>query len=76
MAKSQIPVVGEAFKGYVNGQIDARQKIYGSGFSQNRTPQQITYLNSNTPWVKLASSVSILEDTDGRERLKKTRSWC
>ena len=71
MAESQIPVVGEAFKGYVNDQIVARQKMYGSGFSQNRTPQQITYLNSNTPWVKLASSVSILEDTDGRERLKK-----
>ena len=71
MAKSQIPVVGEAFKGYVNDQIDARQKIYGSGFSQNRTPQQITYLNSNTPWVKLASSVSILDDDNGRERLKK-----
>ena len=32
MAKSQIPVVGEPFKEYVNNQIDARQKIYGSGF--------------------------------------------
>ena len=37
MAKSQIPVVGEPFKEYVNGQIVARQKMYGSGFNQTRT---------------------------------------
>ena len=36
MAESQIPVVGESFKPYVNGQIVARQKIYGSGFTQTR----------------------------------------
>ena len=71
MAESQIPVVGEAFKGYVNDQIVARQKIYGSGFTQTRTAQEMLYLNSNVPWIKLASSVSILEDDDGRNRLKK-----
>ena len=71
MAESQIPVVGESFKPYVNGQIVARQKIYGSGFTQTRTAQEMSYLNSNVPWIKLASSVSILEDDDGRNRLKK-----
>ena len=71
MAESQISVVGEPFKPYVNNQIIARQKVYGSGFTRNKTPQEISYLNSNTPWVKLASSVSI-EDTDaGLDRLKK-----
>ena len=71
MAESQISVVGEPFQPYVNNQIIARQKVYGSGFTRNKTPQEISYLNSNTPWVKLASSVSI-EDTDaGLDRLKK-----
>jgi len=70
----QVPVVGEPFKPYVNSQIIARQKIYGSGFTQNRTPQEMKYLNSNTSWVKLASSVSIsnlFDDSDGSKRLKK-----
>lgn len=65
----QIPVVGEAFKPYVNGQIAARQKIYGSGLSQNRTPQEISYLNSRTAWIKMASSVKVLDS--GRPRLSR-----
>jgi hypothetical protein len=73
MAQNQTPVVGESFKPYVNGQITARQKIFGSGFSSNRTPQQITYLNSSTPWIKMASSVSVLNDKDGQDRLKKLK---
>ena len=71
MANTQIPIVGEPFKDYVNGQITARQVIYGSGFSSNRTPEQITYLNSNVPWVKMASSVNLSDDNDGKQRLKK-----
>ena len=71
MANTQIPIVGEPFKDYVNGQITARQTIYGSGFSSNRTPEQITYLNSNVPWVKMASSVNLSDDNDGKQRLKK-----
>lgn len=71
MAKSQIPIVGEPFRDYVNGQITARQKIYGSGFNQTRTPEQMTYLNSNVPWVKLASSVNVSTQSDGIRRLKK-----
>ncbi len=68
---NQVPIVGEGFKPYVNGQITARQKMYGSGFNQPRTPQQITYLNSSTPWVKLASSVHILDNEEAQNRLKK-----
>ena len=68
---NQVPVIGEAFKPYVNGQITARQKMYGSGFNQPKTPQQLTYLNSSTPWIKMASSVSVLDSTDGENRLKK-----
>ena len=71
MAKKQTPVVGEPFKEYVNGQITARQKMYGSGFSSNRTPEQMTYLNSNVPWIKMASSVDLSADEDGKQRLKK-----
>ena len=71
---NQVPVIGEAFKPYVNGQITARQKMYGSGFNQPKTPQQLTYLNSSTPWIKMASSVSVLDSTDGENRLKKTRA--
>ncbi len=71
MAKKQTPVVGEPFKEYVNGQITARQKMYGSGFSSNRTPEQMTYLNSNVPWIKMASSVFVTDWSDGNRRLKK-----
>ena len=74
MANEQTPVVGEPFKPYVNSQITARQKIYGSGFSSARSPQEMKYLNSNTSWVKLASSVfvtGLFNDSDGSRRLKK-----
>ena len=71
MAQKQTPIVGEPFKDYVNGQIASRQKIYGSGFSSNRTPEQMTYLNSNVPWIKMASSVDLSSEEDGKQRLKK-----
>ena len=73
MAKSQIPVVGEPFRDYVNGQITARQKIYGSGFTQTRTAQEMTYLNSNVAWVKMASSVDVSELDDGIKRLQRLK---
>jgi len=59
MATSQIPIVGEPFKDYVKTQIDARQKVYGSGFNQTRTAQEMSYLNSKSSWIKLASSVEV-----------------
>ena len=73
MAKSQIPVVGEPFRDYVDGQIVARQKMYGSGFTQTRTAQEMTYLNSNVAWVKMASSVDVSELDDGVKRLQRLK---
>jgi len=71
MADNQIPVVGEPFKGYVDDQITVRQKIHGSGFSNNRNPNEIIYLNSRTSWIKMASSVEVLESKEGKKRLQK-----
>lgn len=71
MPDNQIPVVGEPFKDYVDNQIIVRQKIHGSGFSQNRTPQEIAYLNSRTSWIKMASSTFIQKSGKGTERLQK-----
>ena len=53
-------IIGEPFKSYVKKQITARQKAHGSGVDGNpRTPDYLSYLNSNTSWVKLASGISI-----------------
>lgn len=74
MAKSQIPVVGEPFKEYVNSQIITRQKMYGSGFNQTRTAQEMSYLNSKTSWVKMASSVSVDSSDQGRRKMVKLQN--
>ena len=71
MPDNQIPIVGEPFKDYVDGQIKTRQSIYGSGFNSHRTPQQISYLNSRTSWIKVASSVNVLSSPEGAKRLRK-----
>ena len=55
-------IIGESFKEYVNDQIKVRQKVYGS---KNRTPEQLTYLNGRTAWVKLISSVDIKNNPSG-----------
>ena len=62
-------IIGQPLEGYVANQIKARQTLHGSGvrFDFNeRNPDQLNILNSNTAWVKLASGVSI----DSEERLK------
>lgn len=65
MPKS-ISIVGEPFLKYVRDQINTRQKIYGSGINdQPRTPAQISYLNSRNAWLKVASSVNILNSDNG-----------
>jgi hypothetical protein len=55
-------IVGESFEQYVKDQIKVRQEIYGSGFNQNRTPEQINYLNSKLSWIKMASSVEFIDE--------------
>lgn len=62
-------IIGQPLDGYVVNQIKARQNLHGSGvrFIENeRTPDQLNILNSNTSWIKLASGVFI----DDEERLK------
>ncbi len=49
-------IIGEGFDPIIINQIDKRQKMYGS---INRTPEQLQYLNANTGWVRLASSVDV-----------------
>lgn len=61
-------IIGEPFKKYVAKQIDARQKAHGSGVEGNpRTPDYLSYLNSNTSWVKLASGISIDTERTAKE---------
>lgn len=52
-------ITGEPFEDYLKKQISDRQIVHGKGVNQNRTPQELAYLNSRTSWVKLASSTSI-----------------
>ena len=53
-------ILGEGFPEEIIKQIAQRQKIYGSGYSGNtRTSEEIVYLNANTSWCKLVSSVDI-----------------
>ena len=51
-------IVGEGFPEKIVKQIDQRQKIYGS---VNRTNEQLSYLNARTGWVKLVSSVDLID---------------
>ena len=63
-------IIGQPLDGYVAKQIEARQKLHGTGvrFDFNeRTNDQLNILNSNTSWIKLASGVYI----DDEDRLKE-----
>ena len=53
-------LIGEPFEEYVHKQIKTRQEIYGK--SVNRSPDEISYLNSRNCWVKFASGVSLDKD--------------
>ena len=53
-------IFGEGLPKEIIDQINTRQKAYGSGYNgASRTPEEITYLNANTSWCKLISSVNI-----------------
>jgi hypothetical protein len=54
-------IIGEGFPEEIIKQVDQRQKRYGSGYTQNRTPEEIVFLNANTSWCKLVSSVNITD---------------
>jgi len=52
-------IVGEGFNEVIIKQIDQRQKVYGS---VNRTNEQLSYLEARTGWVKLVSSVDLVDN--------------
>jgi hypothetical protein len=52
-------IVGEGFDEVIIKQIDQRQKVYGS---VNRTNEQLSYLEARTGWVKLVSSVDLIDN--------------
>jgi len=69
-------IIGEQFKKYVANQINVRQKAHGSGAGDtNRTMDQLTYLNSKTAWVKLASGVRIRSERLKDENMRETFEW-
>ena len=54
-------IVGEPIDGFVQLQISARQSAQFSGYENAfRTPEQLQYLNNRNAWIKLASSVTIV----------------
>jgi hypothetical protein len=68
-------IIGEEFADYVQKQITVRQKIHGSGTSNNPRPiEYLNYLNSKTAWVKLASGVSISKERLEREGMDSITS--
>lgn len=54
-------ILGEGFPDEIIKQVEVRQKVYGSGYNSlnPKTSKEIVYLNANTSWVKLISSVNI-----------------
>lgn len=55
-------LLGEPFDPYVLNEIKNRQKISGAGYNGTpRTLDQVNYLNNRNSWVKLASSVSVID---------------
>jgi len=53
-------LLGEGFPDGIIRQIEQRQKVYGSGYSNTtRSSEEIIYLNANTAWCKLISSTNI-----------------
>ena len=67
-------LIGEGFNDYVRKQINNRQKVYGSGANSGRTEKEITYLNSRTAWIKVASSVSISDKDKKGEAVRRLKS--
>jgi len=53
-------IIGEGFDNIINKQISVRQEIYGSS---KRNNEVLSFLNSRTGWMRMASSVDVLEDS-------------
>jgi hypothetical protein len=54
-------ILGEGFPNEIIKQVEQRQKVYGAGYAEgtSRSNDQLVYLNTNTSWCKLVSSVNI-----------------
>ena len=53
-------IVGDELNEFVIKQINQRQSAHGSGQNgDERTLEELTYLNSKTAWIKFASGVSV-----------------
>jgi hypothetical protein len=64
-------IIGESFREYVVDQINVRQEVHGSGTAgSKRSIEDLSYLNSKTAWVKLASGISITDERIGSESLQ------
>ena len=69
-------IIGEQIHEYVAQQINHRQHAHGSGVPGNdRLAEYITYLNSKTAWVKLASGIMITPERIKKEGLNTTLDW-
>lgn len=55
-------IIGEDIPKTIAQQINARQKLHGSGVKKLRTHNQIKLLNSTNAWFKIASGVSLSEE--------------
>jgi len=55
-------IIGEDISKSIIQQINARQKLHGSGVKKLRTQNQIKLLNSTNAWLKIASGVSLSEE--------------
>ena len=67
-------IVGEPFDQFVYKEIGHRQSNQFSGYNEDRTPDQIQYLNNQNSWIKLASSVSISGSEIGQDRIEELLS--
>lgn len=52
-------IIGQNFKGWVNNQIDARQKMYSATLDGNFTPEQLVYFNQKSAFIKVVSCVDV-----------------
>ena len=49
-------LIGEGFSPAISGQVASRQKVFGA---KTRSNSQLKYMNGNSAWIKLSSSVNV-----------------
>ena len=66
-------IVGEKFDKFVVDQINARQTLYGRGFeTSNLSSSNLLLLNGRNAWLKLASSVKVVNEEIKENSLRQT----